>query len=402
MNHASPVILIIGGGVAGMAAARALDRQDVQILLVEKRKTLGGHAADWACMATDTCANCGACLSIEMMEQTAKQANIQLFPNNQIQNLTRTDDGFNAGLASGETVRADKIILATGFSPFDPVKLPSLQPGDRSQVITTAQLNTLLREESLKDRFKGNPAPRIAFIQCVGSRNRELGNDYCSQVCCRVSLRHAGKLLDLIPDAGITLFYMDLQVIGKETRTMARSLAGKVNLVQGVPAEILENPETGTLSMVLEDPGTRQRIKQEFDLVVLSVGMEPSENLDQTAELLGISPNPWGFFQYRPCRAGRRRLCGRVCGRTQRYPGFPPGRVPGRCQGAGGPGAGDPDKPDHRHYRGRRPGRGCGPGRRCPGISGGLFLQCPNPGTRQNHAQGQRENYRHQRHDRQL
>ncbi len=296
MNETTPVILILGGGVAGMAAARFLERQNLKIVLVEKDSSLGGHAAKWACMATDTCANCGACLSVDMARQVARQKNIDLCLNDEIKTLAGKDGDFDIELASGRTFKARKIILATGFSPFDPAGLFSLKARNYANVITTAQLNTLIRQEDLGARLTGKTSPKIAFIQCVGSRNPKLGKDYCSQVCCKISMRHAAKLTDLIPDARITLFYMDLQIIGKETRTLARELAGKIDLVQGVPAEILKNPETGRLSMITEDSETGTRIKNEFDLVVLSVGMTPSEGAEPTWEALGVRPNPWGFF----------------------------------------------------------------------------------------------------------
>ena len=78
MNERSPSILILGGGVAGMAAARSLDHQDLSVHLVEEQEQLGGKAALWSCMATDTCKNCGACLSQAMAQRVAGQDNVTL------------------------------------------------------------------------------------------------------------------------------------------------------------------------------------------------------------------------------------------------------------------------------------------------------------------------------------
>ena len=63
MGEPMKQVLVVGGGVAGMAAARTLDQYGLQVLLVERDERLGGHAAQWACMATDQCRNCGACLA---------------------------------------------------------------------------------------------------------------------------------------------------------------------------------------------------------------------------------------------------------------------------------------------------------------------------------------------------
>ena len=294
MNKRSFSILILGGGVAGMAAARFLDHQDLSVHLVEEKDHLGGNASLWACMATDTCQNCGACLTHEMAEQVTAQKNITLHLNTKINTLNRTDQGIQVLLTSGKTIAASKVIMATGFSPFDPARLPSLHWETGKNIITTVQLNALIRQEGLADLLGKIQNPRIAFIQCVGSRNRELKKEYCSQVCCKISLRHAQKLGHEIPDANITLFYMDLQLVGKEIRKTAETLSQQVTLVQGVPAEILENPDTGTLTLVTEDG--LSRIKKEFDLVVLSVGMESPPDLKDTATLLEALPNEWGFF----------------------------------------------------------------------------------------------------------
>lgn len=294
MNDTSPQILILGGGTAGMSAALALKDQNVAVHLVEISDHLGGNAAQWACMATTTCQNCGACLVQEMAHTLMSQANVHIYTDTQLTRLTRQNGAMTAELSGGQTLTPARIIMATGFTPFDPAGIPSYHTDATEKVITTAQLNTLIREERL-EALTG-PAPRIAFLQCVGSRDRKEGRDYCSQVCCKISMRHAQKLNHLLPGARVSLFYMDLQVIGKEARTAAETLEHTVELIQGVPAEILENPETGRLTMVTEDPATLTRVSREFDLIVLSVGMVPHAGTVRTSELTGITPNAWGFF----------------------------------------------------------------------------------------------------------
>ena len=296
MKKTTPNILILGGGVAGMAAARTLAGRDVLVHLVEKEISLGGHAAKWSCMATHACENCGACLSIEAADQIQHQKNLKLHLNTRVQGIEKKDSGYEVVLEDKDAFTVQKIIMATGFSPFDPKKSPSLHYGDCPGVITTAELNTLLREDSLSPLLKGKSDPKIAFIQCVGSRNREQGRDYCSQVCCKISMRHAHKLTHLYPEAHITLFYMDLQLIGKEVRTFYNGLSKTISMVQGLPAEILEHPETHRPTIVTEDKTTQSRLAQSFDLIVLSVGLQPSDTLEKTAKILNLTPNSWGFF----------------------------------------------------------------------------------------------------------
>jgi heterodisulfide reductase subunit A len=296
MENTTRNILIIGGGVAGMSAARTFAGQDVGVHLVEKKTTLGGHAAMWACMATDTCENCSACLSIEMADQVQKQKNLMLHLNTLVKTINKKEQGYEVVLEDKASFNVNKIIMATGFSPFNPGRVNSLHYGEYKNVITTADLNTLLKEETLSGYVNEKPDPKIAFIQCVGSRNREQGRDYCSQVCCKISIRHANKLTRLFPESDITLFYMDLQVIGKEIRPLFDTVSKNISLVQGVPAEILEDRKTNMLTIVAEDKQTRSRVSRSFDLIVLSVGMQPAQNLSKTCGMLDLTPNSWGFF----------------------------------------------------------------------------------------------------------
>lgn len=294
MKDTSPEVLVLGGGVAGMSAALSLSHRDVLVHLVEKTGRLGGNAASWACMATDACQNCGACLSREMADQIGHSDNITTHLNTEVSALKQNGQGLAAELSTGAALTPAKAIVATGFSPFDPAGIPAYHTDTLENVITTARLNTLIREETLEGRL--GPAPKIAFLQCVGSRDRKENRDYCSQVCCKISMRQAKKLRHLMPDAGISLFYMDLQVMGKEARSAAAALAGEISLIQGVPAEILKDPDTGKLAMITEDPATLSRKSLVFDMIVLSVGMVAPENSADNFRVMGMTPNAWGFF----------------------------------------------------------------------------------------------------------
>ena len=296
MKKRIPGILIIGGGVAGMAAAQAFIDHEVIIHLVEKETDLGGHAAKWACMATDVCENCGACLVLETKELLLKQKNVTLHLNTLVKDVKRKKQGYEVTLEDKTLLKVDKVIVAAGFTPFDPVCVKSLHHGEYENVITTAELNTILRSKEISDYFNGKHNPRIAFIQCVGSRNREQGRDYCSQVCCKISMRHANKLNHLFPESDITLFYMDLQIIGKEIRPLARELAKNISLVQGVPGEIRRDPGTNMLSIVAEDGKNRERVLKTYDLIVLSIGMQPGPDIKNICTMFDIKQDRWGFI----------------------------------------------------------------------------------------------------------
>ncbi|MBU1053789.1 MAG: hydrogenase iron-sulfur subunit [Proteobacteria bacterium] len=297
MNKSTPSVLVVGGGVAGMAAAKTLDDFGISVHLVEKRAYLGGKAFDWACMATNECQNCGACLSAELTDKIDNLKNTTIHLKSSIAGIKKNIEGFETALnnESSDTISTNAVLLATGMTPFDASKLPDLGYGVYDQVITTADLNNLLKQERLKEILPDNPSPAIAFIQCVGSRNREQGRDYCSQVCCKTAMRQANKILNDIPEAQITVFNIDLQVIGKEFRTQAAYIKSHINLIQGVPGKILSDHEKEKLTVIHEHPETGARTARHFDLIVLAVGIGPCMEIDDIAQQLDVKPDQWGF-----------------------------------------------------------------------------------------------------------
>ncbi len=291
-------VLILGGGVAGLSAARALNEKGIGVRLAERLDHLGGKALDWACMATDACQNCGACLAAELADQVSSQDNTEIFTKTELAGLSKGDGCFDAVLEgeSSKSLKVDAVLLATGFSTFDPTGLKSLGYGSIEKVITTADLNELLKTGRIAEKIPEGEAPSIAFIQCVGSRNRKLDRNYCSQVCCKISLRHANKLLHLYPDADISVYHMDLQIVGKEFRTFAEKLSKRAKLVQGVAAEIASNRQEGKVTLFHEDEAVGVRKARHYDLIVLSVGMGACENAGEILSKTGAKPDSWGFL----------------------------------------------------------------------------------------------------------
>ncbi len=290
-------VLVIGGGVAGMAAAQTLAGHGVFVNLVEKESRLGGHAAFWACMATDSCRHCAACLGCEMAAGLPDTEKIDIHFNTKVTKIIGEAPPYTVNLNNGtdKTIDADNIIIATGFTP---AVVPGLlgQAHQRSnQVITTRELNQMLKNETPPGCLPVTGRPRLGFIQCVGSRDRELNKDYCSQVCCKVSLRQIDKLLHMYPDARITLYYIDLQIIGKQVRSEFARISKQITLVQGVPREIFQNGN-GQVCVIHEDPASGGRTRDNFDLMVLSTGIHAAKGTLHIAELMGIQPDPWGFL----------------------------------------------------------------------------------------------------------
>lgn len=114
--------MIIGGGVAGMAAAKKLNDHGITVHLIEKNDHLGGNASSWACMATDTCQHCGACLSAEMAHQTAQMANVNTHLNAEVLKIDTVKNKYSAqlrGMLQDSTSKAKR--MKTGKAKADQI-----------------------------------------------------------------------------------------------------------------------------------------------------------------------------------------------------------------------------------------------------------------------------------------
>ena len=196
-----------------------------------------------------------------------------------------------------EQFTVDTVIVATGYDIFDATKKTVYGFGRFENVITGLQM-----ERMIVHAAEGTPIRpikgRIAFIQCVGSRDEQVGNEYCSRVCCM----YASKLSQLLkrsdPSRDVYVFYTDLRAFGKGFEEYyKRGQEAGVKFVRGRPAEFLEDPVTKKVIIKVEDTLSRQMIESEFDLVVLSVGMTASAQTDPIAEMLKLTKSPDGFLQ---------------------------------------------------------------------------------------------------------
>ena len=297
MKGGSTSVLIVGGGVAGMAAAKVLDGFGINVHLVERGDHLGGKVFDWACMATDTCQYCGACLCAEMVSHINLLDHTTVYLDATLTGLEPIDTGYRA-IIDGRNktiIDAQAVLIATGLKVFDPSE-NDFYEYNYDGVITTAELNEILKHERLKDVFPKKESPAIAFIQCVGSRNRKLGLDYCSQVCCKVAVRQATKILHQIPGASITFFHIDLQNFGKIFRTQVNKMGERVKMVQGIPARILPFTDQDGLILIQEDPETGRRTAFDFDQIILAVGMKAEKDRVKIFENLELQTDEWGFL----------------------------------------------------------------------------------------------------------
>ena len=193
-----------------------------------------------------------------------------------------------------QELRADAVIVATGFDVFDARLKGSLGYGRYPNVLTGLDLeHVFAREGRLRLPTDAKEPHNIAFIQCVGSRDTSHG--YCSQVCCKYAMKLAGLIKYQNPDARVTIFYIDLQTAGKGFGQFYEEYKKSIRFVRGVPVEVLETAP-GELEVRFEDMSQGKVCRDTFDLVVLSVGISPRMNSWELARILGINLSDEGFF----------------------------------------------------------------------------------------------------------
>jgi heterodisulfide reductase subunit A len=193
-----------------------------------------------------------------------------------------------------QELRADAVIVATGFDVFDARLKGSLGYGRYPNVLTGLDLEQVFaREGRLRLSTNGKEPHNIAFVQCVGSRDTSHG--YCSQVCCKYAMKLAGLIKYQNPDTQVTIFYIDLQTAGKGFAQFYEDYKKNIRFVRGVPVEIL-GTASGELEVKFEDISQGKVCRDTFDLVVLSVGISPRVNSWDLARILGINLSDEGFF----------------------------------------------------------------------------------------------------------
>jgi len=219
------------------------------------------------------------------------------------------------------SIAAGAIILAPGFDEFDASLKGEYGYGRYANVITSTGFERILNASGpfsgklLRPSDKRTPR-KIAFIQCVGSRDRSCGRSYCSTVCCTYATKEAIIAREHDPGVEATIFYMDLRTFGKgfcQYAERATSEYGVRYIRARVPA-IEEIPETKDLRITYEADDARL-VTEDFDLVVLSVGLEPPQGTEEMATKLGIELEQHGFCwtdSFSPVAASRPGVY--VCG----------------------------------------------------------------------------------------
>ena len=199
-------------------------------------------------------------------------------------------------------LRVGTIIAATGYDPYDPTAKYEYGYGRYSNVITGLEIERLINASGPTAGHVVRPSDgatpkRVAFIHCVGSRDEQIGKAYCSRVCCMYSMKNAQLCIDHEPDTEVTCYYMDIRSFGKGYEEFYKNSQEKygIEFLRGRPAEIIENEDL-SLTIRAEDTLLGKITEYTYDMVVLSVGLEPPAGSNELRQTLGLSRTSDGFY----------------------------------------------------------------------------------------------------------
>jgi heterodisulfide reductase subunit A len=346
-------VCVIGAGISGLTVANELAQAGLKVSLVEKNPYPGGQAAFYGCKATDSCRHCAVCLLRDSISAFKRNPQINSYFSAQPQALTSNGNGEfelevetkanpidwkicnECGLcaeicpegmviqipgwkfiisqectACGKCVQAcpagaiqldreterdrisaSSLVVATGFKPFNPRINRKWGYGTTPHIITGSDLEQLFFEE----KYLPIEVKKMAFVQCVGSRNTVEGESHCSRVCCAYALRMANRLKQESPELQIDFFYMDIQYFGKHFEQLWQEVYGELDFIQSNPISVATDQE-GRPIVRYESLPERRCKESVYDLVVLSNGISPGTGSEKLADLFNIDLDPRGFL----------------------------------------------------------------------------------------------------------
>ncbi|MBN1254623.1 MAG: CoB--CoM heterodisulfide reductase iron-sulfur subunit A family protein [Deltaproteobacteria bacterium] len=198
-------------------------------------------------------------------------------------------------------VEVGAVLLAVGYEVFDARLKGEYGYGRYANCVSSIEFERILSASGPYGGEIQRPSDhkhphKIAWIQCVGSRDTRLGNDYCSSVCCMYATKEAIIAKEHLDFIEPTIFYIDIRAFGKGFDSYYERAKGEggVRYIRSMVAQVQEDPESKNLWITYVDEGGVTK-REEFHLVVLSVGLCPSRSSRQLAKRLGIALEPHGF-----------------------------------------------------------------------------------------------------------
>ena len=284
--------------MAGMQCALTLSRQGIASTIIEKQSDMGGKLRNWHVLFP-TFTPADDVLST-LRHKLSSAENITIKTGCEATKITPQ----SVTLASGEEMKCDAVVIATGFTLFDARIKEEYGYGIYDNVVTSADLEQMFNKGEVR-LTSGETPRRIAILHCVGSRDEKVCQRHCSKVCCVTGVKQAIELKKLFPAADVFNFYMDIRMFGPGYEEMYREAQMNYNIhfVRGRISEV--SPTINNrLQIKAEDTLTGRPLKLGVDMLVLLIGMR-SNDMNATLEAeSGLKCQPSGFMQPKDSFAG--------------------------------------------------------------------------------------------------
>jgi quinone-modifying oxidoreductase subunit QmoB len=283
IEETSKDILVVGGGVTGMATAKAVADAGYRVTLVEKEDKLGG----WASKYSKVFPKNPPYHDLEdsgyqkLVDAVKSHDNITVLTSTTVEKTNGQPGKFDVSLRNGDLkeITVGSIVQATGWKPYDPNKLTRWGFGVSPDVITNIQMEEMASKGEILRPSDNKPIESIAFIQCAGSRDQE-HLPYCSAVCCRVSLKQAKYVREKYPDAKIYIIYKDLRSPAQYEKFYANTQEDDaIFLTKGEIGGVTKEDD-GKLVVDVTETLLGEDIRVKADMVVLAAGMVPTTKVE--------------------------------------------------------------------------------------------------------------------------
>ncbi len=290
-------VLIVGAGPTGLSAAAGIASVGRKVALIEKENVLGGApilsryaklvpSGEWAKDALG-----------RMVKRVTDNPLVTVHKGTRVARLDGEFGGFTATLADGQSINAGAVILGTGFTHFDSINKPEWGFGTYEDVVTTTQVEQMVGAGKIACPSDGRVPQRVCILLCVGSRDRQIGREWCSKICCTVSCNLAMEIKELSPKTDVYIYYMDIRTFGLyEDKYYWRSQEEfHIKYVKARIAEVTQGPDQRLL-VKAEDTLVKRPIVIPFDLVVHAIGMDPNLDNPEIAKVFGVGLEKHGFI----------------------------------------------------------------------------------------------------------
>jgi heterodisulfide reductase subunit A-like polyferredoxin len=260
-------------------------RKEREVLPDMVKPLCSGLASEEAIEEANRCLNCGGCSDCgECAKYCQPKAIVYGMKEERIE------------------LQVGAIVLSTGFDPFDPKKKPEFGYGVYPNVLHGLELERLCSASGPTKGeilIQGKKPKEVVFIHCVGSRDKTVDNEYCSRVCCMFTAKQAHLLRDKIPDARITVLYMDVRAFGKGFEEFyERVQKEEIIYRRGNPSEVFR--KNGKLVVRGEDTLLGEPFELDADLVVLASGLVPRKEENILKNMLGLENSSDKFYAEAP------------------------------------------------------------------------------------------------------